>query len=276
MRNGVIYLVPVPIGNLRDITLRALDILGSVSLIACEDTRKTAFLLSEHKVPIPKLISFHKFNERSREDALFRHLEGGNDLVIVSDAGSPAISDPALGIVQLAVQKGIEVIALPGATALIPAFSVSGMGESRFQFLGFLPTKKKERTALLATLKSYPYPTVIYESVHHLKATLEDLHSALGDRSVSISREISKMFEECIRGSLAELLEDYQIKEKGEFVIVLAGAEPQTRSFPNPEAEAMLEEYKDMRSKELAELMATRFGIGKNAAYAFITKLRKP
>lgn len=276
MRKGVIYLVPVPIGNLRDITLRALDILSSVSLIACEDTRKTAFLLSEHSIPCPKLISFHKFNERSREDILFRHLDAGNDLAIVSDAGSPAVSDPALGIVQQAVQRGIEVIALPGATALIPAFSVSGMGDSRFQFMGFLPTKKKERRAMLTNLKSYPYPTVIYESVHHLKATLQDLHAALGNRKVSISREISKLYEECIRGTLGGLLEDYQIMEKGEFVIVLAGAEPIIESFPNPEAEAMLRQYPDLRSKELAELMAERFGIGKNAAYAFITKMRKP
>lgn len=275
MRKGVIFLVPVPIGNLRDITLRALDTLAEVKLIACEDTRKTAFLLSEHQIPIPKLISFHKFNERSREDLLFKHLESGEDLVIVSDAGSPAISDPALSIVQNAVQKGIEVIALPGATALIPAFSVSGMGESRFQFIGFLPPKKKDRTVLLGTLLSYPYPSVIYESVHHLKATLEELLHSLGDRQVSISREISKLYEECIRGSLASILEDYQITEKGEFVIVLAGAEAQQITFPNPDAETMVKESSGMRSKELAELLADRFGISKNSAYAYIMEIRK-
>jgi 16S rRNA (cytidine1402-2'-O)-methyltransferase len=275
MRKGVIFLVPVPIGNLRDITLRALDTLAGVKLIACEDTRKTAFLLSEHQIPIPKLISFHKFNERSREDLLFKHLESGEDLVIVSDAGSPAISDPALSIVQNAVQKGIEVIALPGATALIPAFSVSGMGETRFQFIGFLPPKKKDRAALLSTLLCYPYPSVIYESVHHLKATLAELLHSLGDRQVSISREISKLYEECIRGKLASILEDYQITEKGEFVVVLAGAEAQPITFPNPEVEAMVKESSGMRSKELAELLAERFGISKNAAYAYIMEIRK-
>ncbi|MDD3097736.1 MAG: 16S rRNA (cytidine(1402)-2'-O)-methyltransferase [Candidatus Cloacimonetes bacterium] len=275
MRNGVIFLVPVPIGNLRDITLRALDILAEVPLIACEDTRKTAFLLGEHNIPIPKLVSFHKFNERSREDMLFQHLESGQNLAIVSDAGSPAISDPALGIVKKAVAMGIDVIALPGPTALIPAFSVSGFGDSRFQFLGFLPTRKKELDSLLKDLLTYPYPTVIYESVHHLRNTLENLHRVLGDRQISISREISKLFEECLRGSLREILEDYQITEKGEFVIVIAGANPEIQVFPNPEAEAFLEQNKDMKSKPLAVLMAEHFGISKNQAYEYITRQRK-
>ncbi|MCK9335338.1 MAG: 16S rRNA (cytidine(1402)-2'-O)-methyltransferase [Candidatus Cloacimonetes bacterium] len=265
----------MPIGNLRDITLRALDILAEVPLIACEDTRKTAFLLGEHNIPIPKLVSFHKFNERSREDMLFQHLESGQNLAIVSDAGSPAISDPALGIVKKAVAMGIDVIALPGPTALIPAFSVSGFGDSRFQFLGFLPTRKKELDSLLKELLTYPYPTVIYESVHHLRNTLENLHRVLGDRQISISREISKLFEECLRGSLREILEDYQITEKGEFVIVIAGANPEIQVFPNPEAEAFLEQNKDMKSKPLAVLMAEHFGISKNQAYEYITRQRK-
>ncbi|MDY0337751.1 MAG: 16S rRNA (cytidine(1402)-2'-O)-methyltransferase [Candidatus Cloacimonadaceae bacterium] len=271
----MIFLVPVPIGNLRDITLRALDILAEVPLIACEDTRKTAFLLGEHNIPIPKLVSFHKFNERSREDMLFQHLESGQNLAIVSDAGSPAISDPALGIVKKAVAMGIDVIALPGPTALIPAFSVSGFGDSRFQFLGFLPTRKKELDSLLKDLLTYPYPTVIYESVHHLRNTLENLHRVLGDRQISISREISKLFEECLRGSLREILEDYKITEKGEFVIVIAGANPEIQVFPNPEAEAFLEQNKDMKSKPLAVLMAEHFGISKNQAYEYITRQRK-
>lgn len=275
MRNGVIYLVPVPIGNLRDITLRALDILASVRLIACEDTRKTAFLLGEHQIAIPKLISFHKFNERSREELLFEHLSRGEDLAIVSDAGSPAISDPALGIVAKAVMRGIEVIALPGPTALIPAFSISAMGEGRFQFLGFLPPKAKERKAVLTALKSYPYPSIIYESVHRIKACLEELYEVLGDRQVSISREISKLFEECIRGKLASILQDYEITPKGEFVIVLAGAEIAEITFPNPEAQAMVQEHQELKSRELAELLAIRFGIPKNQAYAYITTVRK-
>ncbi len=275
MRKGVIFLVPVPIGNLRDITLRALDVLASAKLIACEDTRKTSFLLSEHHIPIPKLISFHKFNERSREDLLFRHLESGEDLVIVSDAGSPAISDPASSIVRSAIERNIEIVALPGPTALIPAFSVSGLGEGKFQFLGFLPAKNKERAAILELLKSYPYPSVIYESVHHLKATLEVLYAALGERRVSISREISKLFEECIRGSISEIIANFAITEKGEFVIVLDGAEPCKKPFPNPEAETMLLTYKDIHSKELADTMAVHFGITKKEAYTFIISRRK-
>jgi 16S rRNA (cytidine1402-2'-O)-methyltransferase len=275
MRKGVIFLVPVPIGNLRDITLRALDVLASAKLIACEDTRKTAFLLSEHHIPVPKLISFHKFNERSREDQLFTHLESGEDLVIVSDAGSPAISDPALAIIRSAIERNIEIVALPGPTALIPAFSVAGLGEGKFQFLGFLPVKNKEREAIWEQLKSYPYPSIIYESVHHLKATLEALCSALGDRRVSISREISKLYEECIRGSLSEIVADFPITEKGEFVIVLDGAELCEEPFPNPEAEAMLLAFKDVHSKELADMLAARFGITKKEAYSFIIARRR-
>ncbi len=275
MRKGVIFLVPVPIGNLRDITLRALDILKAVPLIACEDTRKTAFLLSEHQIPLPRLLSFHKFNERSREEALFKHLESGEDLAIVSDAGSPAISDPALQIVQSAIKQGIQVVALPGPTALIPAFTVSGFAEGRFQFLGFLPAKNKERKAILESIKHYPYPSVIYESVHHLQAGLEELYNVLGDREVSISREISKLYEECVRGKLSVLLDDFSITLKGEFVIVLDGASPEEISFPNPEADELIRQNPALKSKELSILLADRFGISKSVAYHYITTLRK-
>ncbi|MCB5265564.1 MAG: 16S rRNA (cytidine(1402)-2'-O)-methyltransferase [Candidatus Cloacimonetes bacterium] len=275
MRKGVIFLVPVPIGNLGDITLRAIDTLKSVSLIACEDTRKTAFLLKHYEIPTPKLLSFHKFNERSREEQLFAHLEAGEDLVVVSDAGSPAISDPAQTLVYEAIKRGIEVQALPGATALIPAFSVSGFPSTAFQFLGFLPAKAKDRDEALKQIREYIYPTIIYESVHHLKATLAELDAALSPRKIAIVREISKLYEECIRGTISEILEDYDITEKGEFVIVIEGAPEIQSSFPDETAFQLLETHKHLKSKELATIISEISKIGKNEAYAFVLEYRK-
>nr|MDK2851052.1 rRNA (cytidine1402-2-O)-methyltransferase [Candidatus Cloacimonadota bacterium] len=270
MRKGVIYLIPVPIGNLGDITLRALDTLRQLSLIACEDTRKTLFLLSHYNIPAPKLISFHKFNERSREKMLFAHLNTGEDLGIVSDAGSPAISDPAQAIVHTAIQAGYKVEALPGATALIPAISISGFDNSSFQFLGFLPAKDKDRRKLIESLRTYPHPSIIYESVHHLRATLAELAKALAPRQIAIAREISKLHEECIRGEISELAASEDIVLKGEFVIVIDRAEPETLSFPDAEAYQLIKQQNELSSKELATKIADRYGISKKQAYTFV------
>ncbi len=274
MRKGVIYLVPVPIGNLRDITLRALEVLKRVSLIACEDTRKTAFLLSQYEIPRPRLISFHKFNERSREKALFAHLAKGEDLAVVSDAGSPAISDPAQILVASAVKEDIEIIALPGATALIPALSSSGFDSSAFQFLGFLPAKAKDRKSVIQAIKTYPHPSIIYESVHHLKATLAELSDALSPRQISIAREISKLHEECIRGEISQILEQ-EITLKGEFAIVIDGASAEKTVFPNDLAFELLHQHPDYSGKDLASLISTKCKVTKNKAYSFVLEHRK-
>ena len=268
-------MVPVPIGNLGDITLRAIDTLKSVSLIACEDTRKTSFLLKHYEIPATKLVSFHKFNERSREEQLFAHLETGEDLAVVSDAGSPTISDPAQILVSEAIKRGIEVQALPGATALIPALSVSGFPTTAFQFVGFLPAKAKDRIEALKQIKEYSYPTIMYESVHHIKATLEELDTALSPRKIAIAREISKLHEECIRGTISDLLEDYEITEKGEFVIVIDGAPIVQANFPDEAAFELLETHKHLKSKELAAIISENSKIGKNEAYAFVLEYRE-
>ena len=202
MANGVIFLVPVPIGNLGDITLRAIETLQKAELIACEDTRKTSFLLAQYKIALPKLISFHKYNERQREAGLFEHLKSGKDLVVVSDAGSPGISDPCEKLVQTALQQGIEVIALPGASALIPAISVSGFSARQFQFIGFLPLEAHKRLSKIQEISLYPYPTVIYEAPHRILSLLGELLETCGDRSVCLCREISKLHEEHVYGSL--------------------------------------------------------------------------
>ncbi len=275
MRIGVIYLVPVPIGNLRDITLRALDVFKSVSLIACEDTRKTAFLLSQYQIPAPRLLSFHKFNERSREQAIFRHLDGGEDIAIASDAGSPAISDPAQKLVEEAIKRGYLVQALPGATALIPALSISGFDCSAFQFVGFLPAKIKDRKLALEQIRDFPHPSIVYESVHHIKDTLAQMNEYFPARRVAIAREISKLHEECIRGTVADLVLGDNITEKGEFVIVIDSAEQKPAEFPNPEAELMVAQNPDIKSKNLAEKLSLRFGISKNLAYEYVLECRR-
>lgn len=274
MLKGVIFLIPVPIGNLGDITLRALEILKNIPLIACEDTRKSAFLLSQYEISAPKLLSFHKFNERQREEKLFAHLAEGKDLAIISDAGSPLISDPAYLFVQKAIEEGFQVQALPGATAFVPAISVSGFEPNSFQFLGFLPAKKKERERVFELMKSYPYPSIIYESVHHLKETLEELYAYLGNRKVAIVREISKLYEECIRGDLAGILADYQLKEKGEFVVVIDKAVGE-RGFDEEGARKLIRENEGMKSRELAGMLALKYAIPKNKAYDFVLKERR-
>lgn len=273
-RKGVIYLVPVPIGNLRDITLRALDTLAAVPLIACEDTRKTGFLLKEYQISPPKLLSFHKFNEKKRELQLLEHLQSGEDLAIVSDAGSPAISDPALLFIQRAISEDIRIIALPGATALIPSITVSGLGKGRFQFIGFLPSRKKARESIYQELRSYPHPSIIYLSVHDVKDTLAELYEYLGERRISISREISKLHEECIRGSLKEIVNETELTLKGEFVVVIDGATADENIASACEMAEYIAHKSDTKTKELAAELAAKYGISKSAAYQYVMEIR--
>ncbi|HNQ43216.1 MAG TPA: rRNA small subunit methyltransferase 1, partial [Candidatus Cloacimonadota bacterium] len=226
------------------------------------------------QIKAPKLISFHKFNERSREKVLFDHLNAGQDLCFVSDAGTPCISDPAQEFVAKALELGYQATALPGATALIPAFCISGFRKPAFQFLGFMPEKAKARRETLAQIAPYPHLTILYESVHRLKKTLQELLDTLGNRQVAISRELSKLHEECIRGSLAEILADYQITEKGEFVIVIEGAEVKPQEFPNPDADTLIDSHPDQPAKSLAADIALKWSVPKSTAYNYILERR--
>lgn len=218
---GNLYLVPVPIGNLGDITLRALEVLSNVELIAAEDTRTTSFLLNHHKIAYQEIISYHKFNERARVNLLIDHLLSGKDLAVVSDAGTPALSDPASILVDAAIEANINVIALPGASALLPALTASGLNDGPFLYLGFLPTKAKLRNQALEHIKASPYPVVLYEAPHRIEKLMAELEQALGDRRVCLARELTKLHEEYIRGTLKELKEPGKIKAKGEFVVVI-------------------------------------------------------
>lgn len=218
-----LYIVPTPIGNLDDITLRAVDTLRSVDFILAEDTRTSAVLL-KHLGIEKRMYSHHKFNEHATVRQVADAIAGGRDVALVSDAGTPGISDPGFLLVRTCVEEGIEVETLPGATALIPAVVQSGFPCDRFCFEGFLP-QKKGRAKRIAALADEPRTIIIYESPYRVVKCLEQLAEVFGpERRVSVSRELTKKFEQTVRGSVAEVLAHFRANEpKGEFVIVLAG-----------------------------------------------------
>ncbi|MDH4091349.1 MAG: 16S rRNA (cytidine(1402)-2'-O)-methyltransferase [Cyclobacteriaceae bacterium] len=218
-----LFIVPTPIGNLADITLRALEILKSVDLILAEDTRTTGFLLKHYEISKPQQ-SFHNFNEHKVVDNLVQRLEKGEKMALVSDAGTPGISDPGFLIIRACLKAGLKVECLPGATAFVPALIKSGLPSDRFAFEGFLP-HKKGRMTMLKKLAAEERTMIFYESPFRLLKTLEQFKDLFGaDRPASVSRELTKMFEETVNGSIAEILNHFMAKEvKGEIVIVVAG-----------------------------------------------------
>lgn len=220
----MLFLVPTPIGNLQDITLRALEVLKSVDLIACEDTRTSGILLSHFDIKTPRM-SYHDHNERGRTPQLIEKMQAGQQIALISDAGSPGVSDPGFYLVRACIEAGIPVQALPGPTALIPALTISGLPTDRFVFEGFLPVKKG-RQKRLSHLIEESRTMVFYESPHRIEKTLANFEDAFGaDRQAAVVREISKTFEEATHGSLSELRKFFGDKNKirGEFVIVVAG-----------------------------------------------------
>lgn len=222
---GKLVIVPTPIGNLEDITLRAINVLKSCNLILAEDTRTSAFLLKHYDIST-KMYSHHKFNEHKTSEHIVERIKTGETIALISDAGTPAISDPGFLLVRECVRQGLEVLCLPGATAFVPALVMSGLPNDRFCFEGFLPQKKGRQTRL-RELSNESRTMVFYESPYRVVKTLTQLSEHLGgDRRASISREISKMFEETLRGTLLELILHFKLNEpKGEFVIVVEGKE---------------------------------------------------
>jgi 16S rRNA (cytidine1402-2'-O)-methyltransferase len=220
---GTLYLVSTPIGNLEDITLRALRVLKEVELIAAEDTRRTRRLLRHYQISRP-LISYHDHNKEARSPSLLEKLNSGKSLALVSDAGTPGISDPAFYLVRLAIQHGVPVVPVPGPSALISALIVSGLPPDRFAFEGFLPAKSGRRRRKLKTLAGEERTILFFESPYRLKRTLEDILEIMGDRRATVARELTKKFEEVTRGTVTQLLEHYgEKKPRGEVVIVLTG-----------------------------------------------------
>ena len=220
---GTLYIVSTPIGNLDDITLRALKTLRHVDLIAAEDTRRTRKLLSHFDIHTP-LVSYFEHNELKKLDKLLSHMKRGKEIALVSDAGTPGISDPGYRLVQQAIERGIPVIPIPGPSAVIAALSISGLPTDSFIFAGFLPKKGGKRRKLLEKLGDLDGTSILYESPHRLMRTLEDLLEVCGDRQIVITRELTKAFEETIRGSIREAINTLEGRRiKGEVTIVLAG-----------------------------------------------------
>lgn len=244
---GILYLVPTPVGNLEDITYRALRVLREADLILAEDTRTSGNLLRHFEIR-NAMISYHKFNEHQTVSGIVERLKRGETIAVVSDAGTPGISDPGFLVARAAVQAGIQVIALPGPTAFVPALVASGLPCDRFAFEGFLPPKKGRQTRL-ETLQEETRTMIFYESPHRVVKTLAQFIEFYGaERQVAVCREISKVHEECVRGTLEEVLAHFQeVEPRGEFVIILAGAEAEKKK-KNKSRNRRDEEEKDEES----------------------------
>ena len=226
---GVLYVIPTPIGNLEDITLRALNVLKGVNVIAAEDTRTTKFLLDHYGIQ-NQLLSFYSHNEQVRVPQIIERLKGGDSVGLVSDAGTPGISDPAHSIITAAIENGIRIVPLPGPTAFIPALVASGLPTHEFIFAGFLPHKKGRKTKL-ERLSTEERTIVLYESVHRIEKTLGELLEYFGDRQIVVGRELTKKFEEIVRGSIYTVLHNYTNRFiKGEFVLVIEGKNDQNEN----------------------------------------------
>jgi 16S rRNA (cytidine1402-2'-O)-methyltransferase len=227
-----LYVVATPIGNLRDITLRALDVLAAADTVAAEDTRNTAHLLAHHGIATGRLMAVHQHNERGAADKIIALLNAGKSVAFVSDAGTPAISDPGSLLVQAVRAAGLRVIPVPGANAAVTALSAAGLTEPHFLFYGFLPNKSAARRAVLQKLCGYPYALIFYEAPHRIVECIVDLCAILGgDRRIVLAREITKLFETVhtclLRDAEAWLLSDSN-QQRGEFVVLVSGAPPQT------------------------------------------------
>ena len=218
---GTLYLVATPIGNLADITHRAIEVLGKVALIACEDTRHTRKLLQHYGIPT-RTVSYHEHNEQDRARQLIELLREGKDVAVVSDAGTPSISDPGFRLVRAAIENNVPVVPVPGPSALISALIAAGLPTNEFFFGGFLPARSNARRSRLNELRSVPGTLVFYEAPHRLKETLKDAYETLGEREAVVARELTKMHEELKRGRLSELAQHYSNEEpRGEIVLLI-------------------------------------------------------
>ena len=265
---GTLYVVATPIGNLEDITLRALRVLKEVDVIAAEDTRHTQILLSHYGIRTP-LTSYHEHNEKTKARQLMSRLERGEQIALVSDAGTPAISDPGYRLAVEAIRGGIPVIPIPGASALTAVLSAGGLPTDRFVFEGFLPAKKQERRARLRALSSETGTLVIYEAPHRLTETLNDLAEILGDREIVLAREVSKVHEEFLRGRLTEVAKQVAGREiKGELTLLIGGSREQSE-VSQEQIEEEIRKLKDdgLRVKEIAEILGEKYGYSKKEIY---------
>lgn len=278
--DGKLYLCPTPIGNLQDITLRALECLKSVDLIAAEDTRVSMKLLHHFDIKAP-ITSYYEHNKREKGHYLIEKLKEGLQIAVITDAGMPGISDPGEDLVQLCIKEGIPVEALPGPCAFATALVASGLSTGRFAFEGFLTMNKKNRTEHLQSLKEDTRTLIFYEAPHKLRSTLKDMLETFGDRKVVLARELTKCHEEYRRTTLKEALHYYEeTPPKGEFVILLAGADPEEvlhlRLADLPSAEELIQKYarQGLRAKELTTRVADELKTSRREIYDLYLKIK--
>lgn len=269
VNNGILYVVATPIGNLEDITLRALKILKEVDLIAAEDTRQTLKLLNHFEISKP-LISYHRHNEEIKTEILIKKLKEGQNIALVSDAGTPGICDPGEEVIKKCIEENINVIPIPGACALINALIGSGIDTSNFIFLGFLPLNKKLRNQKLKEIKNSIYTTIIYEAPHKLNSTLKDLKEIIEDRQIVLARELTKIHEEFIRGNISEILEKSN-EIKGEIILVIEGRKviQEENSLNNLSLEEHYKYYEaeGLNKKDIIKKIAKDRNVNKNEIY---------
>jgi 16S rRNA (cytidine1402-2'-O)-methyltransferase len=279
-KTGTLYLVATPIGNLEDITLRALRVLREADLIACEDTRETQKLLSHFQIRTPTM-SYHEHNEARKAPELIQALEEGKSIALVSDAGTPLISDPGFRLVALAIEQGVPVVPVPGASALLAALAASGLPAESFRFCGYLPSRRAARRKTLAGLASMDCALVFYETPHRLMEAVRDIQETLGDRRIVLARELTKLHEEFIRGRVSEVLEQLRGKPvRGEFTLLVAPDETRAQRLPaagRPASEVPLGERvgeiareQQVSKKEALKLAARERGITRREAYRLL------
>lgn len=274
---GKIYLVATPIGNLSDMSMRAIDILKNVDIIACEDTRNTIRLLNHFEIK-GHLTSYHEYNKIDKAYELCEKVKEGKNIAFVSDAGMPAISDPGYELCEIAYKEGIEVTIIPGASAVVSALAISGISSRRFCFEGFLPADKNEKKEILTELSQESRTIILYEAPHRLLKTLKELFEYLGNRNISIVRELTKLHEEVLKGNLEAIIADYEAEKivvRGEYVLVIEGKsllekrEERQKSFEEISIKEHYEKYisEGMDKKEAMKAVAKDRGIQKREVY---------
>lgn len=277
----MLYLCATPIGNLEDMTARVLETLANVDVIAAEDTRNSLKLLNHFEIKTP-MTSYHEYNKVEKAYTLIQQMKEGKSIALITDAGTPAISDPGEVLVRMCHEEGIPVTSLPGPCACITALTLSGLPTRRFAFEAFLPADKKERREILAELVDETRTMIIYEAPHHLKKTLEELFEVLGDRRIALCRELTKRFETVDRMTLAEAIAKYEAEEpRGEYVMVIEGRNPEElraeakKSWEEMSIEEHMALYEDkgMDHKEAMKQVAVDRGISKRDVYQYLLQL---
>lgn len=268
MTKGTLYVVGTPIGNLSDITLRALDTLKAVDLIACEDTRHTRILLDRYQIKKP-LVSYYKQKEREGTERIVEELESGKNVALVTDAGTPCISDPGAILVAKCIELGLSVESVPGPSAVATAMSVAGIYSPRFAFIGFLPEKTSDKNELMDEVKSYNIPTVYYCAPHDLERVIAYLYEKLGDRPLTVVKELTKLHETVYKGTLSNI---EITNDKGEFVLIV---EPVEVEKDDIDLEAELKKLMDegLSKSEATKRVSKEYNIPKNEVYAVAVKL---